>query len=95
MKATNMERIYEFSWYPTKENKYGTAIERKTTVKVGLPTGNTAFDAKRALATFTKEFGSLKQNTIVKIKEFDENLNQIGEDIVPMEGENAIIPIKK
>ena len=90
-----MKRIYEINWYPTKEGKYGNPIVRKNTIQIGCPTGVTANDAKRAVATFTKHFGNLKQNTIVNIKEFDENNNQLGEDIVPVDDKDAIIPIKR
>lgn len=83
-----MIRNYNIEWYPTKE---GEKLKRTTFIKLSKPTGRTEYDAKAALGIFTTSCGSLKKNTIVKIVEMDEN-GQIGEDIVPVEGENAIIP---
>lgn len=85
-----MTRYYIFNWY---ENK-GKKIERTNTVSIQKPTGNTSIDAKKAVDLFTRGFGNLKRNTIVSIKECDEN-GQIGQDIVPQNTENAIIPIGK
>ena len=85
-----MTRYYIFKWY---ENK-GKKIERTNTVSSQKPTGNTSIDAKKAVDLFTRGFGNLKRNTIVSIKECDEN-GQIGQDIVPQNTENAIIPIGK
>lgn len=88
-----MTRIYKIKWY--KKNKYGEVFERTSLIQIPKPTGNTEIDAKNALNVFVSSCGSLKYNTIVYIKELDENGNQIGEDIVPMDGEDAIIPIGK
>lgn len=89
-----MKRTYEFTWHPTKEEKYGKVINRTNMIELSHPSGKTEFDAKKAVELFSKGFGNLKKNTIVCIKEFGEN-GQIGEDIVPAEGENAIIPVKR
>ncbi len=86
-----MIRNYNITWYPTKD---GTNFTRNTFIKLGKPTGRTEIDAKAALNIFIGSCGNLKKNTIVKIIEMDEN-GQIGEDIVPTEGENAIIPIAR
>lgn len=87
-----MIRNYNIEWYPTKETKYGNPISRNTFIRLGKPTGETARDAKSALGIFIANNGNLKKNTIVRIIEMDEN-GQIGEDIVPTDGENAIIPM--
>ena len=88
-----MVRNYEFTWYPTKESKYGKEPAVRTNmVKLSNAIGVTGIDAKTALNIFTKTFGNLNKNTIVTIKEFDEN-GQIGEDIVPAADENAIVPV--
>lgn len=89
-----MKRTYNFEWYPTKDAKYGEPIVRHSTILLNKPIGITSRDAKEALNIFMKANGNLKRNTIVKIKEFGEN-GQIGEDIVPMEGDNTIIPVAK
>lgn len=90
-----MLRNYEFTWYPTKDSKYGKEPNiRKNIVKLSEPIGITGVDAKAALNIFSKTFGNLNKNTIVCIKEFDEN-GQIGEDIVPAGDENAIIPVRR
>lgn len=85
-----MIRNYIFEWYSTKESKYKEPIHRFNTVNLTSPSGETAVDAKSALNIFTSSFGNLKNITIVKIKEMDEN-GQIGEDITPSD-ENTIIP---
>ena len=88
-----MIRNYEFTWHPTKESKYGKEPTiRVNMVKLSNAIGVTGIDAKTALNIFTKTFGNLNKNTIVTIKEFDEN-GQIGEDIVPAADENAIVPV--
>ena len=91
-----MKRLYTIEWYPTKEKKYcGTPVIRTTVLTLANPTGRVEFDAKNALALFTKSYGNLKKNTVIKIKELDENGVQIGEDIVPTSDENSIIPVAK
>lgn len=85
-----MIRNYNIEWYPTRD---GIEFKRQTFVRLSKPTGHTDIDAKAALNIFISQCGNLKKNTIIRIKEMDEN-GQIGEDIVPKE-ENAIIPIKK
>lgn len=84
-----MIRNYNITWYPTKD---GENFSRSTFIRLSKPTGHTEFDAKAALNIFCSSFGNLKKNTIIKIIEMDEN-GQIGEDIVPTDGENAIVPI--
>lgn len=83
-----MIRNYNIEWYPTKERE---RIKRTTFIKLSKPTGKTEYDAKAALDIFIASCGNLKKNTIIKIIEMDEN-GQIGEDIVPVEGENAVVP---
>lgn len=90
-----MVRNYEIIWYVTKDAKYGnTPTFRTNRVSLSKPTGKTSVDAQAALGIFISTFGNLKKNTIVKIKEFDEN-GQLGEDITPSADENAIIPVRK
>lgn len=84
-----MTRYYIFNWY---ENK-GKKIERTNKIVIQNPTGETNKDAKKAVDLFTRGFGNLKRNTIISIKEFDEN-GQIGEDIIP-NTETDIIPESK
>lgn len=86
-----MIRNYNITWYPTRD---GEDFKRETFVKLSKPTGKTSYDAKAALNIFTSQCGNLKKNTIVKIVEMDEN-GQIGEDILPVNGENSIIPTKR
>ena len=86
-----MIRNYNIEWYPTKERN---PIPRHSFIKLGKPTGVTAHDAKAALNIFIANNGNLKQNTIIRIVEMDEN-GQIGEDIVPTSEENAIIPTRR
>ena len=77
-----------FTWY---ENvKYGTPVERKNTITVKNK-GDIGMTAKAATDVFTKNFGSLKYNTIVSIQEIDENGNPVGEPIIPQE-DSSIIP---
>jgi hypothetical protein len=90
-----MKRSYEITWYANKDAKYKEPLHRHTSIMLSKPTGETSFDAKCALGIFTANFGSLKRNTIVSIKEFDEDGKQIGEDIVPSTEENAIVPMAK
>lgn len=90
-----MKRSYDFAWYPTKELRYNKEVTpRHNVIKLSKPTGRTDYDAKAAVQIFSKVFGNLRKNTIVAIKEFGDN-GQIGEDIVPMDKEDAIIPIRK
>ena len=84
-----MERTYAIDWYPTKD---GPVTVRRTMISISKATGETNIDAKRALNLFIKSCGNLKKNTIVRLREFDQNKKQLGEDIVPSENENAIIP---
>ena len=82
-----MIRNYNIEWYPTKD---GENFKRETFIRLSKPTGRTEYDAKAALNIFTSSCGNLKKNTIIRIKEMDEN-GQIGEDIVPTDG-SSIIP---
>ena len=84
-----MTRYYIFKWKENKKN----AVERENKVVIARPTGETSIDAKQALNLFIKGFGNLKKNSIISIKEFDEN-GQIGEDITPS-AESSIIPERK
>lgn len=84
-----MQRVYAIDWYPTKD---GESVSRRTKIRISKPTGKTEIDAKAALGLFTTSCGNLKRNTVIRIKEFDENGEQIGEDITPSAEENAIIP---
>ena len=90
-----MKRNYIFTWYETKTSKYGNPVIRTNTINLIKPTGKTEYDAKAALQIFMVNFGNLHKNTIVSIKEMDENGQQIGEDIVPSDTEDAIIPVGK
>ena len=85
-----MQRYYIFTWH---KNEKG-AINRTNKIVLSKPTGYTEYDAKRALTLFTSTFGSLKYNTIISIKEYDEN-GQIGEDIVPASEGTSIIPERR
>ena len=85
-------RKYIINWYANKDAKYGDPIIRISNVELTNPTGKTDHDAKAALNIFIKGQGNLTKNTIISIKEFDEN-GQIGEDIVPTS--DSIIPTKK
>jgi len=84
-----MTRYYIFKWKENKKN----SVERENKITIAKPTGETSIDAKQALNLFTKGFGNLKKNSIISIKEFDEN-GQIGEDITPS-AETSIIPERK
>ena len=87
-----MVRNYRIIWY--KNEKYGEPIRRTTFITVSPAIGKVEKDGKRAVELFITSFGGLKYNTIVKIQELDENMNQIGEDIIPQEG-SAIVPTAK
>lgn len=90
-----MKRYYIFEWYENKSTKYGKPpLIRTNKITLIKPTGKVEYDAKRAVELFTSNFGNLKRNSIVKIKEFDGTNKQIGEDIIPSDAEDAIIPIK-
>jgi len=88
-----MKRYYIFKWHENTTHWGKGFIERNNRINITKPTGQVEIDAKRAVDLFIRGFGNLKQNTIISIKEFDENDNQIGEDIVP--DKDAIIPIPK
>lgn len=84
-------RKFIFTWY--KNVKYGKPVERKNTISV-INKGDIGMTAKAATNVFTKNFGSLKYNTIVSIQEIDENGNPVGEPITPQEN-SSIIPTGK
>jgi len=88
-----MKRYYIFKWYENTTNWGKGFVERTNRINITNPTGKVEIDAKKAVDLFIRGFGNLKQNTIISIKEFDENDHQIGEDIVPTG--DAIVPIKK
>lgn len=91
-----MKRTYDFVWYETKDTKYGKEpLTRTNRVYLSKPIGKTERDAKAALSIFCKNFGNLHRITIVKIKEYGDDGNQIGEDIVPSSEEDAIIPVRR
>lgn len=85
-----MKRKYVFNWY--KNVRHGEPMIRKNSIDLIKPTGKVEYDAKAALQIFMANFGNLHKNTIISIKELDENGEQIGEDIRPSAEENAIIP---
>ena len=87
-----MTRYYIIKWHE-KTTKWGKPIERYNRINIQNPTGKVEVDAKKAVEVFIRGFGNLKQNTILSIKEFDEN-GQIGEDIIPTDG-STIVPIAK
>lgn len=81
-------RKFIFTWY---ENvKFGAPMERKNTISV-MNRGEIGLTAKAATEVFTKNFGSLKYNTIISIQEIDENGNPVGEPIIPTE-DSSIVP---
>jgi hypothetical protein len=88
-----MTRYYIFEWYEKTTNWGKGYIIRHNRINIPNPTGKVEVDAKKAVEYFIRGFGNLKQNTILSIKEFDEN-GQIGEDIIPAT-ENVIVPVKK
>ena len=83
-------KTFMFTWY--KNEKYGNPIERHNLIQVtaGPDIGTSA---ERATNVFCKNFGNLKQNTIISIQEMA-NGKPVGEPIVPQE-DTSIIPIKK
>ena len=85
-----MTRMYEITWFPTKERN---PMTRNTFITLSKPTGETSYDAKAALNIFISHFGNLKKNTIVKIIEMDEN-GQIGDDILPTDS-NSSVPVRR
>ena len=91
--AKKIVRYYIFKWYETKGAKYGNPIIRTNKITLSHPSGETAVDAKVAVNIFITTYGNLNCNTIVSIKEMNEN-GQIGEDIIPSE-DNSIIPSNK
>lgn len=87
-----MTRIYRIEWNENKAKNYGNQpLIKHTLITLSNPTGNTAVDAKAALNIFATSVSNLKKANIIRIQEMDEN-GQIGEDIVPAETENAIVP---
>ena len=87
-----MTRYYIIKWCENT-TKWGKNIERYNKIVIQNPTGKVEIDAKKAVEIFIRGFGNLKQNSILSIKEFDEN-EQIGEDIIPADG-STIVPIAR
>lgn len=83
-------KTFMFTWY--ENEKYGNRIKRHNLIQVTAGPDIGA-SAKRATDVFCKNFGNLKQNTIISIQEMA-NGKPIGEPIVPQE-DTSIIPIKK
>lgn len=83
-----MKRSYLITWF---KNGYHESV-RETLVNIPKPTGKTSKDAKAALDIFMTYNGSLKKNTIVSIKELDENKKQIGKDITPSKNKDIFLP---
>ena len=83
-----MKRYYIIDWYDNKRK-----IEHSSKITLSNPTGKVERDALAAANLFSAAFGKPKQNIITKIREFDENDNQIGEDITPMS--DAVVPVKR
>ena len=86
-----MIRNFSFKWY--KNEKYHKPIERVNSIAVSNASADTAKAAKTAVEIFTKNFGNLKQNTIISIQEYNED-GPVGEPIIPSD-ETNIIPLKK
>ena len=86
-----MNRHFSFKWY--KNEKYREPMERINSVTVTDAPTDTALAAKTAVALFTRNFGSLKANTIVSIQEYNEN-GPVGELIIPSD-DTDIVPVKK
>lgn len=88
-----MKRKYNIEWYHKKDVKYGGDPSLiHTWIEIPHPTGEVSIDAKTAVDMFTRSVGNLHKIEITKIKELDENMKQIGEDIIPTEGE-TMVPI--
>ena len=82
---------FVFTWY---ENvRYGKPLTRTNTISVKNK-GDIGATAKAATDVFTKNFGSLKYNTIVSIQEINDKGETVGELIVPQE-DSSIIPTGK
>lgn len=86
-----MIRNFSFKWY--KNEKYRKPVERVNSITVSNAPADTAHAAKAATEIFTRNFGSLRQNTIVSIQEYDEN-GPVGEPIIPSD-ENTVVPTGK
>jgi len=87
-----MEARFEIQW--RKQSKNNSEPIRTTLVRVPSAEGSVGIDCSRAVDLFCGCFGNLKKNEIIKIRELDENGNQIGEDITPSDKE-VIMPVKK
>ena len=86
-----MIRHFSFKWY--KNERYREPVERVNSITVSNASADTAQAAKAATEIFTKNFGSLKQNTIISIQEYNED-GPVGEPIIPSD-ETNIVPLKK
>ena len=84
-------RKFAFTWH--ENPRFGTPVTRINVVEIQNASPDTGLAAKSAVNVFTKNFGSLKKNTIVSIQEFNDK-GPVGEPIVPSD-ENDIIPTRK
>ena len=83
-----MRKFFAVRWYPTRDR---SKMERTTIMDFNSNTNDVSVNGKIAVDLFVKSCGNLKKNTIIWIKELDEEGNQIGEDITPAE-DSSIIP---
>lgn len=79
-------RRFIITWQSKKDK-----LTRKNRVQVIKDSGDIGIDAKKALNLFTNTYGSLKYNDIITIQEVDENGDNIGEPIKPVETEEPVI----
>lgn len=86
-----MNRHFSFKWY--KNERYREPMERVNSVTVTDAPMDTALAAKTAVTLFTRNFGSLKANTIVSIQEYNED-GPVGDPIIPSD-DTDIIPVKR
>ena len=86
-----MNRHFSFRWH--KNEKYREKVIRVNSVTVSDAPLDTGAAAKAAVNIFTNSFGSLKQNTIISIQEYNDN-GPVGEPIIPDE-DNSVVPLKK
>jgi hypothetical protein len=82
-------RYFVIEW--SKKNQ---SNKRKNKISINKPTGEIGYDAKSALNIFCGQFGGLNKNEVYSIQEVNEEGDNIGEPIVPLENTN-IIPTKK
>ncbi len=86
-----MIRKYYIEWH--KNEKYSNPVVRHTMITLPSAKGKTEEDAKKATEIFVSiTKGGLRKNTILSIKECDENGKQIG-DVIKPTYENSIVPM--